>query len=92
MKKHRKSSLGKSRDFGIPGANGKGSKSRVTDQSAYAQNFDEIDWGRGKDKTVVHAYDSRTGTFVPYPETDGEWPDVMGIGPSTPVTNDLIRE
>lgn len=37
--------MGRSRDFGIPTGPGKGDKSRVTDQMAYAQNFDEINWG-----------------------------------------------
>lgn len=72
--------MGRSRDFGIPGGPGKGDKSRVTNQSAYAQNFDEINWGP-KPKVV-------------YAETEGEWPDVIGgqIVNDLPVTNDIIRE
>lgn len=75
------SAMGRSRDFGIPGAPGKGDKSRVTNQSDYAQNFDEINWGRKKPADV-------------YAETEGEWPDVMDVGQtvSTPVTIDLLRE
>lgn len=43
--KHRKSGLGRSRDLGIPNANGKGSADRVTDTAAYAANYESINWG-----------------------------------------------
>lgn len=79
--KHKNSSLGRSRDFGIP-TNGKGDASRVTNLSAYAANFEAINWGHNPKPTVDYA------------ETEGEWPDVMGVGPtvSTPVTIDILRE
>lgn len=77
---HRKSKMGQSRDLGIS-TNGKGSASRITNQSAYSANFDEINWGR-KPKPPVD-----------YVENEAEWPDVIGIGPSaTPITHDLDPE
>lgn len=43
MHKHRKSSMGKSRDIGT-GNNGKGDGDRTSDTAAYSANYDEIDW------------------------------------------------
>lgn len=56
---HRKSKMGQSRDLGMS-TNGKGSASRITNQSAYAENFSGIDWG----------HTPKTDTFV---ENVGEW-------------------
>ena len=46
MSYHRKTGSG-GRDLGLS-SNGKGSACRITDNRAFAENFDAIDWGRKK--------------------------------------------
>ena len=47
MAYHRKKGSG-GRDLGLS-SNGKGSANRVSDNKAFADNFDAIDWGHGKE-------------------------------------------
>lgn len=93
---HRKSAMGRSRDFGIPTGPGKGDKSRVTDQTAYAQNFDEIDWGRPREDRSKPNPDWKNAH--PFIENEAEWQHIPDNPPHrdepccASITNDIIRE
>jgi len=42
--------MGRQRDFGMQGGPGKGSKTRVSDNKKFHENYDAIDWGKPKPK------------------------------------------
>lgn len=42
---HKSGAKGNSRNFGLHGAPGKGSKDRTSDRKKFVENFDEIEWG-----------------------------------------------
>lgn len=94
------SAMGRSRDFGLPGGPGKGDSDRTTNRTAFNENLSEVkfDGVTGLRKVGLKFVKTYGVSAKPAPpqdnfaETDGEWPDVIGIGPSTPVTNDIIRE
>lgn len=67
------------RDIGLS-SNGKGSASRITDDKAYAENFDAIDWGRPKILTDKDACDC-----CGEPKQPGEAPFVPVVATPLPV-------
>lgn len=96
--KHRKSSLGRSRDFGTTGS-GKGSSDRTTNREVFDMNLLEVkfDGVTGLKKVglkFVKVYGpSRKPALPPDEEiTDPRHPLYVPNYVSIPVTNDLVRE
>lgn len=97
MMNHRKSAMGRSRDFGT-GA-GKGDASRIDDQQTFSDNLGEVkfDGVSGLRKVgaakFVKTYGPKQRPPDVYAETDGEWQPSGSIHQTaTPPTNDLCRE
>jgi hypothetical protein len=66
MSYHRKKGSG-SRDLGLS-SNGKGSASRITDNKAFADNYDAIDWGVKKTTGASESLPKLCVTELPPPK------------------------
>jgi hypothetical protein len=61
--------MGNGREFGLHGGPGKGSKTRVSDQKKFSENFDEINWHRLPSGTGQPC----PGCASPIPPPVGAW-------------------
>jgi hypothetical protein len=52
---HKSGIKGNSRNFGLHGAPGKGSKDRTSDRKRFNENFDAIKWGPKKNERTSPA-------------------------------------
>lgn len=97
MMNHRKSAMGRSRDFGT-GA-GKGDASRIDDQQTFSENLGEVkfDGVSGMRKVGAAKFVKTYGASKQRPpdvyvENESEWQPLGSIHKTTSPTNDLCRE